>query len=140
MPEIQAISGKENQEMFNDIWWQLCHDGGRADIKKWMRDSARSVALEAQVLEAQALAILKRECFLVDPTGKTGDTVGTTTLAKKVNWMAHNDAQILGVLIAIGDKLGIKLDTLIEAHIGDEALEESLPQVELPPVVPEASE
>lgn len=49
------------------------------------------------VLDAIALAVLHRECTLIDPSGETGNVVEgqVTTLAKKINWAAHNDAQIL---------------------------------------------
>jgi hypothetical protein len=134
MPEIQAISGKENQEMFNDIWWQLCHNDGRAATAKVIKDSVREVLLEAGVLDAQALAYLKRPVNCIDPTGKTTNVTQTTTPAAKFNWMAYNNAKMLNILVAIGDSLGLKLDELIEFH-EDDALEGSLP-----PVVPEASE
>lgn len=141
--EIQPISGKTNQPMFNDLWWQISHDEGRTATKKMVKDAVREVMLEAGVLDAQALAYLKRPVNLIDPTGKTSDIVGTTTPAKKFNWMAHNDAQLLNAILAIGEALGLKLDIIIDAV--DEDDEDTAPapiQVEAgptsPPIVIEA--
>lgn len=80
-----------------------------ADLKKALRE----VIQEPAVLDQIALAILKRDCYLIDPTGKTGNRVTkTTNLATKINWMAHNDAQRLNFLVAIAAKLGIAVDML----------------------------
>lgn len=83
-----------NQDKLNDLHWLLCEDDGRELLFKWMRDSARTVALEPGVLDAQALAILKRECDLIDPTAKTQNVVAQkTTLASRVKWTPYNFEQ-----------------------------------------------
>jgi len=103
--------------------------------KEDIKDALREVVLEAPVLDAIALTILKRDCFLVDPTGKTGEVVGKTSLAKKINWMAHNDAQTLNLMTAIGSALGVKMDELLAAHLPEpEELEMSVPALEVGPV------
>jgi hypothetical protein len=61
----------EQQE--KDIYWQLCTPEGR---------------------KAQVDAILDAPIELVDPTGKTTNVTGTTTLRTKIKFMAHNDEQI----------------------------------------------
>lgn len=71
----------------------------REDLKA----AYREVLSEPAVLDRIALAILKRDCYLVDPSGKTFNIVGTTNLAKKINFMAHNDAQQLALTAAIGE-------------------------------------
>lgn len=63
-----------------------------------VKAALREVLMEAPVLDRVALAVLKRDCFLVDPSGNSHEITGTTTLAKKVNYMAHNDAQELALL------------------------------------------
>jgi hypothetical protein len=129
---IQPISGKENQEMFNDLWWMLCHNDGRAFIKDMMKDAVREVALEPAVLDAQALAYLKRPVNLVDPSGKTTNITGTTTPATKFNWMAYNNAKMLNILVAIGENLGLKLDVIID-ELDDDA--ETAPELDIPKAV-----
>lgn len=61
----------------------------REDVKS----AVREVLKEPAVLDRVALAVLKRPAYLVDPSGKSHKVTGTTTLAKKVNYMAHNDAE-----------------------------------------------
>lgn len=63
--------------------------------KEDFKAAIREVLSEPGTLDRIALAILKRDCYLVDPSGESGKIVGTTNLAKKINWMAHNDAQLL---------------------------------------------
>jgi hypothetical protein len=101
-----------NQEKLNDLWWILCAPDGREFLKGIMKEAAREVALEAGVLDAQNLSLLKRDCNLVDPTGKSGEVVGTTTLAKKINWMAHNDAQLLNAIVEVSKKLDVTHPTI----------------------------
>ncbi len=96
-----------NQDKLNDLWWILCAPDGRDLLKGIMKVAAREVAVEAGVLDAQALAILRRDCNLVDPTGKTSDVTGTTSLAKKINWMAHNDSQLLNAIVEVSRKLDV---------------------------------
>lgn len=57
-----------------------------------LETAIRNVLSEPPILDKIALAILKRECDLVDPTGKTQNVTGKTTLAKKINWAAYNNA------------------------------------------------
>lgn len=75
----------------------------REDLKAAYREVLR----EPAVLDRIALAVLKRDCYLVDPTGKSHAVTGTTTLAKKINYMAHNDAQLMSndaqILDALAD-------------------------------------
>lgn len=73
----------------------------REDLKA----AYREVLSEPAVLDRIALAILKRDCYLVDPSGKSGKVVGTTNLAKKINWMAHNDAQQLALTALVGQNV-----------------------------------
>jgi hypothetical protein len=63
-------------------------------------------------LDAIALAILKRECDLIDPTAKTQNVepVKKTTLAKRINWMPYNFEQAR----QDSAELSAKVDTLIE--------------------------
>lgn len=75
-----------NQDKLNDLWWILCAPDGREEFKRWLREANA----DPGVLDAHALAVLKRECDLIDPTAKTQNVVGTTTLAKRVNWMPYN--------------------------------------------------
>jgi hypothetical protein len=72
-----------------------------------LKNALRSVLTEPAVLDMIAMAILKRDCHLVDPSGRTGDITGTTSLAKKINWMAHNDAQILNAIVEVSKKLDV---------------------------------
>lgn len=94
-----------NQQKLDDLHWILCEDEGRAVLFKWMRDSARTVALEPDVLDAQAVALLHRVCDgIIDPSGATTTVVdpkATSTLATKIKWMAHNDAQNLNATLAV---------------------------------------
>jgi hypothetical protein len=87
--------------------------------KEEIKAALREVVLEQPVLDAIALTILKRECYLIDPSGKTSEVVGTTTLARKINWMAYNDNNILRSIHAVGESLGVKLDHLVEQHPED---------------------
>lgn len=70
--------------------------------KAEFKAAVREVLAEPVILDRIALAILKRDCYLVDPTGKSGKVVGKTNLATKINWAAHNDAQTHRALAAIG--------------------------------------
>lgn len=72
-----------------------------------LKDALRSVLTEPAVLDMIALAILKRDCYIVDPSGQTGNVIPgqTTNLAKKINWMAHNDAQLLTAITNVGQKV-----------------------------------
>lgn len=85
--------------------------------KDTLKEAVREVLLEPGVLDAQTLAFLHRDCNLVDPSGLTGNVVGVTSLGKKVNWMAHNDAQILNALVAISQKLDIEHPVLLPETI-----------------------
>lgn len=66
----------------------------RDDVKAALRD----VLKEPAVLDRVALAVLKRPAYLVDPSGKSHKVTGTTTLAKKINYAAHNDAEHTALL------------------------------------------
>lgn len=101
-----------------------------------IEDAVRKVLADPKTQDQLALAVLKRDNYLVDPTGKSGKIVGTTTLAKKINWMAHNDALLKNILVAMGKKLGLQMDDIIEeiaklAEIPD--LDVELPALETPP-------
>ena len=76
----------------------------RDEVKAAAAEAIREVLDDPAVIDKIALAVLKRDCYLVDPSGETGEIVGTTSLAKKVNWMAHNDAQILKAIVGSGRK------------------------------------
>lgn len=83
--------------------------------KEDFKAAIREVLAEPAILDRIALAVLKRPCYLVDPTGKSGTIVGTTTLAKKINWMAHNDAQQLQAIVATNQ--GVEgIAVLLEQH------------------------
>lgn len=99
------------------------------------------VLTKPAVMDKLALHLLKRDCYLVDPTGKTFKIVGTTNLATKINYMAHNDAEILGAvkhlgsqLVIIGEALDIHVEEMREVHLeddGDIALDPTPPLAEL---------
>ena len=78
--------------------------------KAEFKAAVREVLSEPAILDRIALSILKRDCYLVDPSGKTGKVVGKTNLATKINWAAHNDAQTHSALAA----LGVDVDGLTE--------------------------
>ena len=88
-----------------------------------LEQAIRNVLSEPPILDKIALAILKRECDLIDPTGKTQAVTGKTTLAKKINWAAYNNAsqlvrldglelavselhEVVGKLVPAGDHAG----------------------------------
>ena len=88
-----------------------------------LEQAIRNVLSEPPILDKIALAILKRECDLVDPSGKTQNVTGKTTLAKKINWAAYNNAsqlvrldglelavselhEVVGKLVPTGDHAG----------------------------------
>lgn len=106
---------KTNQEKLDDLWWILCSDDGRQELFKWMRDSARTVLLEPAVLDVQALAHLKRRAYLVDPTAKTRNIVGTTDHATKINWDAYLAAQNLNAVVAVGEQVSTLAAIVIKA-------------------------
>lgn len=78
-------------------------------LKEWdevaskaeFKDACREVLTEPKVMDQLALAILKRPCYLVDPSGESFEITGTTTLATKINFAAHNDAQAHTLLAEI---------------------------------------
>ena len=84
----------------------------REDLKA----AYREVLAEPAVLDRIAMAILKRDCYLVDPSGKSGKVVGTTNLATKINWMAHNDAQLLALTAAVGQQVD-GISGLLSEHV-----------------------
>lgn len=69
--------------------------------KDEVKAAYREVLTEPAVLDRLALAILKRPCHLVDPSGESFEITGTTTLATKINFAAHNDAQHHKLLVEI---------------------------------------
>lgn len=105
--------------------------------KEDFKSAIREVLLEPKTLDTIVLAVLKRECYLVDPSGKSGKVVGTTNLAKKINWMAHNDAQILNVVVAIGESLGVQMDEILDKLEDMGELEEAMPVLEATLPVPQ---
>lgn len=88
---------------------------------------------EPAILDRIALAILKRDCYLVDPSGKSGKVVGKTNLATKINWAAHNDAQTHAALAA----LGVSVDGISEL-LADHVMElpEGAPATAVDGIVP----
>ena len=97
-------------------------------------DDLVAVITRPDVLDAIALAILHRECALIDPTGKTQETVTqTTTLGKKVNWAAYNNARLLDTVTSIESGLQ-ELHTVVNQLLPDGA--HALPAA--PSVVPVA--
>lgn len=78
-------------------------------LKEWdevaskaeFKDACREVLTEPKVMDQLALAILKRPCYLVDPSGESFEITGTTNLATKINFAAHNDAQAHTLLAEI---------------------------------------
>lgn len=101
-----------NQEKLNDVHWILAAPDGREFLVGLMKQAVRETLAEPAVLDTLALAVLKRDCNLVDPTGRTGDITGTTSLAKKINWMAHNDAQLLNAIVEVSRKLDVTHPTI----------------------------
>lgn len=110
----------------------------QAQVQAATKDGLREVIMEPAVLDAIAMAVLKRDCHLVDPTGKTFKIVGTTTLATKINYMAHNDAEILGTIKAVGAKLGVGQEEISAAldELADELTGQNLDVVETVPETP----
>lgn len=111
-----------NQDKLNDLWWILCAPDGREEFKRWLREANA----DPGVMDAQALAVLKRECDLIDPTAKTQDVVKgrTTTLAKMVNWRAYNFEEARQDAARTRERVAAvetKLDTLIELLTPKEA-------------------
>lgn len=114
--------------------------------KAEIEEVVRRVAMDRNVLDAQALALLHRDCFLVDPTGKSFEVTGRTNLAKKINYMAHNDAQHLAAVVELQAQvqaLAVGLGILLEAHAPDPEpapdLAQSLPVLETVPALAEES-
>lgn len=112
--------------------------------KAEIEEVVRRVALDRNVLDAQALALLHRDCYLVDPTGKSFEVTGRTNLAKKINYMAHNDAQHLAAVVELQAQvqaLAVGLGILLEAHAPEPEpapeLAQSLPVLEAVPVLTE---
>lgn len=102
-----------NQDKLNDLWWILCAPDGREEFKHWLREANA----DPGVLDAQALAVLKRDCDQIDPTTKTKNVTGTTTLAKKINWLAFNFEEARQDSARTRERVAAvesKLDTLIE--------------------------
>ncbi|AHB31632.1 endolysin [Arthrobacter phage vB_ArS-ArV2] len=101
-----------------------------AQTKEWdemaskedFKAAIREVLTEGPVLDRVALAILKRDCHLVDPSGMSGEVVGTTSLAKKINWMAHNDAQILNAIVDVSKKIDVTHPVLADETLQDEVV------------------
>jgi hypothetical protein len=67
-----------------DIYWELCSPEGR---------------------QARVDRILDAPIDLIDPTGKTTNVTGTTTLRTKIKYMAHNDEQLRLDIAAVAGKL-----------------------------------
>jgi len=118
MPEEKS----PNQQRLEDLHWILCKEDGREELRKWIRDSVRSVVSEAAVLDRIALAVLKRDCDLIDPTAKTKNVTGTTTLARMVNWRAYNfeearqdNASLRGEVEALGKEVAALVKLLTPA-------------------------
>lgn len=89
--------------------------------KAEFKAAIREVLAEPVILDKIALAILKRDCYLVDPTGKSHKIVGTTNLAKKINYMAHNDAQLLALTAAVGEGVEAVTELLTSWKEAEEA-------------------
>ncbi|ALV45840.1 hypothetical protein MB46_10445 [Arthrobacter alpinus] len=77
-----------------------------------LKNALREVIKEPAILDLIALAFLQRDCYLVDPTAKTTAITGSTTLAKKINWAAYNNAKLLTILVAIAGNLGIATELI----------------------------
>lgn len=97
---LMALNDEAQQNIYEAV--------GRID--QWLtnggpRDAVDAALQDPAVLDRIALAILKRECYSVDPA--TGQTNGTTTLARKINWMAHNDQAILSAIVDVSKKLDV---------------------------------
>lgn len=97
---LMALSDQDQDNIYKAI----------SRIDKWLTEGGPVAAVDEalkspQVLDRIALAILKRECYSVDPA--TGQTNGTTTLARKINWMAHNDQAILSAIVDVSKKLDV---------------------------------
>lgn len=71
--------------------------------KEDFKAAIREVLAEGPILDRIALAVLKRPCYLVDPSGKTHAITGTTTLAKKINYAAFNNAKLLSLAVATSE-------------------------------------
>jgi hypothetical protein len=70
-------------------------------------DQLRALLIEPAFLNKLADTILDRPVDLVDSTALTGAVTGKTTLRRKVEWMAHNDAQTVNVLASIRSTVGV---------------------------------
>ena len=71
--------------------------------KDEFKAAIREVLAEPATLDRIALAVLKRPCYLVDPSGRTHEVTGTTTLAKKINYAAFNNAKLLSLAVATSE-------------------------------------
>lgn len=67
----------------------------------------RNLITDPAVMDKQAMHLLHRPVYLVDPTGKTGEIVGTTNAAMKIRWAAHNDAQNLNAVVDVSNKVAV---------------------------------
>jgi hypothetical protein len=132
--------GRVNPRSYMTDYWEdepvrIQPQGNPVQPKEWdemaskedLKAGLREVLTEAPILDAIALAILKRDCYLVDPSGKTGEIVGTTSLAKKINWMAHNDAQILNAIVDVSKQLEVAHPSLPTETIASEGVAEVAP-------------
>ncbi len=106
-----------NQDKLNDVWWILAANDGREFLEYLMKGAVREVLAEPAVLDSLALAVLKRDCDLIDPTGKTDnvDPVRKTTLASKIKWQANLEAKAEArdlALLKVIAELSAKVDAL----------------------------
>lgn len=114
---LMALSDQDQDNIYKAI----------SRIDQWLTGGGPKAAVEAAlndpaVLDRIALAVLKRECYSVDPA--TGQTNGTTTLARKINWMAHNDQAILSAIVDVSKKLDVAHPVLpAEASVKEEVAE-----------------
>lgn len=118
---IWPITEKPKPKPKPKDWFAMANE---ADLERVVE----RVITKPAVMDKFALHFLHRECYLVDPSGETGEIVGTTNHATKINWDAHNYAQILNAIVAVGNQMGAHMEQFQVAHAAE--LEAPAPPLE----------
>lgn len=88
-------------------------------------DNLKNMFTSHDVKDAFALHLLKRPINLVDPSGKSGKIVGTTTIATKGNWEAYNFQDLKNMLFTIAEQLKLHV---AKPQAVTESMVESVPE------------